>query len=159
MTPEPIDELKALSPGCDVWMVADPAVSKWTRKIDWYLGFQMMKAAGHTARELPPELKTILQQEEIELPSLSSGAGQDAPLMVASCGRLPAKMAVVVPFKDNLADWAEKCHGIWQNLKCPPVRVFLPDAVSADSFISSWPAKNGVSAAVEVVVEAVSESN
>lgn len=157
MNPELVDELKALTPGCDVWIVADPATSKWTRKIDWYLGFQVMKAAVHEPREIPAELKSILEKEEMDpvrVPTLKSSA----PLMVASSGRLPTKMTVVVPYKDDLAEWAKKCHGIWQNLNCPPLRVFLPDFTNSKAFISAWPSQKQESARIEVVPESIMES-
>lgn len=157
MSPEPIDELKALSPGCEVWVVANPAVSKWTRKIDWYLGFQIMKASVHEPREISPELKTILEKEEME-PVPVSTQSSSAPLMVASTGRLPTKMAVMVPYENDVADWAEKCHSVWQKLNCPLLRVFLPDTVTPKSFVSAWPAQSRGSARVEVVPESIVES-
>lgn len=150
MSLESLDEFKALSPGCDVWIVATPATSKWARKIDWYLGFQIMKATTRVPRRISDDLKSILISEELdELPE--SSIDHRSSLMVASSRYLPVRQTIVVPYSGNLADWSEKCHHIWQNLTFPRLRVFLPDSVALKPFMASWPGARRESQPVEVV--------
>ena len=136
----------ALSPGCDVWIAAEPERSRWSRKIDWYLGFQMMKAAGHATPVLAPALKSILSREEMETIEVVSAG--DAPLMVASRKLLPNSTTVMVPFKE-MKSWAETCHRVWTGLNQPRMRIFLPDDVSSETFLRNW---RGDGEKIELVV-------
>ena len=125
----------ALAPGCDVWIAAEPERSRWSRKIDWYLGFQLMKAAGHETATLSPSLKSILAHEEMA--SVEVAAAADAPLMVASRKLLPNTTTVMVPFKETKS-WVEACHRVWTGLNQPRIRVFLPDDLSSEDFLGAW---------------------
>ena len=151
MSPETLDEFKALSAGCEVWLIGSPSASRWTRKIDWYLGFQIMKASRHETAEISGVLRSILEREEIA--PVEFGSAETAPLMIASERLLPNSKTVMIPYRGNLDAWVEACHRIWQDLTCPKTRVFLPDAVAIQDFVSAWPRQSRDSARVEVVSE------
>lgn len=146
MAIETRDEFKALSSGCDVWIVSEPGRSKWARKIDWYLGFQIMKAGFHRSAALPAEIERIIREEELEgefevalaTPSLSSGG--PVPLMIASSSLLPASKTICVARREKFSEWVVDCHRIWTSLNRPAIRIFLPQGAEARMFTSSWPA-------------------
>lgn len=132
------DESSAFAPGCDVWIVSEPESSIWTRKIDWYLNFQIMKASLHVMPSVSAQLRSISAANEFEL---DEGATQSrtAPLMIASSRLVPAAKTVVVRFGGDLSAWVSSCHKVWQSLQAPRTRIFLPDGVGSERFSAAWP--------------------
>jgi hypothetical protein len=134
-----IDSANALTPGCEVWMVAGLNESAWTRRIDWYLNFQMVRAEPHRAPELSEDLKRILQTSEMDAPVVTHAPW--APLMVASAGLLPNSKTIQVRSSPDGAPekWVKSCHSIWSKLGRPRSRIFLPDRMRVDVFEKVWP--------------------
>lgn len=156
-----VDSINALSDGSDVWMVASLEASAWARRIDWYLNLQMLRSEARSfdsanladeglpvPARLTPELERILEKNGFEAPIVKVDAG--APLMVATLGRLPTNVAVLVPLEKNANEWASSCHRVWKELGSPRVRVFLPDAWKVGEFESAWP-KTDRTVEVEIV--------
>jgi hypothetical protein len=132
----------SLAAGCDVWFTAPLAQSGWTRQLDWYVNYQIMKAGLHMRPEVSAELIAIADSAEAEIPTIKPEAA--APLMIACGSLLPTTTVVVVPDANDGKSWATKCHGIWKQMKSPRARVFLPDALTPDAFKSVWPEKAAV---------------
>jgi hypothetical protein len=145
-----LDSLTALAPGCDLWIVADPSHSKWTRKIDWYLNFQLQRAQTHQSPRKSGELDRVLDSLELDAPVVE--LKPLAPLMVASARLLPNRQTVLVPLSDDIEGWVKRCHEVWQSMNRPTTRVFLPDSVQPEAFGGRWPSKDAVGA-IELVPE------
>ncbi len=139
MSLKTVDSLTALSPGCDLWIVAEAQHSRWARKLDWYLNFQIQRAGLHKSRELSPEIQKVIQDCEVELPEI--GTFRSAPLMIASENLLPNSKTIVVPQIQDAAGWVEACFKIWDDLGRPLTRVFLPDEMKAEAFNRAWAVK------------------
>lgn len=130
-------EEAALLPGAELWVVPTLDASPWTQKIDWYLNFQILRSTEHLAPEPPPELRDVVAEWEHEVPAIE--VSKAAPLMVASSELLPNHAVVVVPPAGSPAAWVESVHKVWTKLDRPSLRVFLPEALGAQDFASSWP--------------------
>lgn len=152
MAVKTLDALTALVPGADLWIVSDLERSKWARKIDGYLNFQLMRAEPKASPELSPELRTIMDSWDFEAPSVE--IKPDAPLMVASSDLLPNRQTVLVPFEGNAEEWVAKCHSIWLGLRRPSLRIFLPDSFKAEVLERSW-ARSGIKGEPSAVIEIV----
>lgn len=126
----------AFNPGSDLWIVPDFQSCRWTRKIDWYLNFQIIKNQRH----LSPETRnfTKLIQREAGLESYEQSLPKNAPLMITSEAFFPNKWVVLVPTSPNFGAWVREVSGIWENLKHPTLRVFLPTGQNAGSFHKEW---------------------
>jgi hypothetical protein len=132
-----VEESNALAPGCELWLVADLAKSRWSRRIDWALNLQIMKAGRHETARPSDELKKILQEWDEE--SLFAVPTTDiSPLLIASRAYVPAGKTVVVGFEGDAAAWSTNCARVWNNLGQPKVRVFLPDQVNQSAFEKAW---------------------
>lgn len=124
-------------PGADLWLVADPKSSTWTRTIDWYLNSQIMRAECRQAPEASPELLRIEEEWGCEHPAIATETLTH--LMIASARLLPNRQTVVIPFTGSTGSWVEACVRVWQDMKLPTTRVFLPDGISIDDFQKAWP--------------------
>ena len=147
-----LDLETSLTPGCDLWIVSEAARSKWARKIDWYLNFQILRASLHESKTISPDLQGVMDKWDFEAPDV--GAGPEAPLMIASYRLLPNKQTVVVEHGETQDHelWVQTCHRVWKQLGTPKIRIFLPDSVPANSFVRAWP-KEDHGADVEIVTD------
>ncbi|HEY8270297.1 MAG TPA: hypothetical protein VIG33_05370 [Pseudobdellovibrionaceae bacterium] len=126
----------AFNPGSDLWIIPDPNNCRWTQKIDWYLNFQIVKSQRH----LSPETRnfTKLIQKETGLEIYEHTLMKNAPLMMTSEAFFPNKWVIVVPLSANFSAWVREVSNIWENLKHPSLRVFLPTGQNARSFNQEW---------------------
>lgn len=126
----------AFNPGSDLWILPEFPNSRWTAKIDWYLNFQIVRAARH----LSPELRnfTLYVQKETGLETYQPPVLKTAPLMINSEAFFPNKWVVVVPAADNFSHWVRQVSDIWKNLKNPSLRIFLPTGQNAGSLHTEW---------------------
>lgn len=145
-----LDAASALLPGVELWLMPPLEQSPWTRKIDWYLGFQLRRAGPHRPAQFSGELNQIVQDNEVELPAALAPESlvrlsNTSPLMIASEMLLPNHQTIIVPNTDSgnrseeLVRWAVACHKIWHRLGEPNVRVFLPEGASVAAFEKAWP--------------------
>jgi len=137
-----LSQASALNPGSDLWIVPDLAKSQWTAKLDWYLNFQICKCSRHTTPGLPEFVNEVLAETELDRPRVNMD--HEAPLMIASQSLLPNKWVVVVSWHDDMASWALKTCEIWQKLKQPSLRIFLPPGQSAGNFERGWSSHHSV---------------
>lgn len=127
----------AFGQGADLWIIPDPKNSSWARKIDWYLNLQIQRAKNHQPQKISSFLKTILENNELELPEFDIKG--DTPLLVNSHNHLPTRSVLHVPMADTPDKWVEECYKIWTGLSEPTVRFFLPEEISEDFFEKKWP--------------------
>lgn len=126
----------ALNPGFDLWIVPQTESSRWTLRLDWYLNFQVLKSTRRLPAQVPPELSGILK--EIEWESVTPQPPTDAPILISSDGRLPARWLVVLPLSGDTSTWVQKIIGVWGDLRKPTLKVFLPTGLPARSFGEEW---------------------
>jgi len=131
-----LSSASAFNPGSDLWIVPDSPNCRWTQKLDWYLNFQIIKNQRH----LSPEIRnfTKLIQRETGLEVYDNSIPKSAPLMITSEAFFPNKWVVVVPMPPNYEIWVQEVSNIWENLKRPTLRVFLPTGQNAGSFHKEW---------------------
>ncbi|HVK62673.1 MAG TPA: hypothetical protein VM432_14035 [Bdellovibrionales bacterium] len=146
-----VDQLEAFSPSSQVWLVPDLEHSEWTKKIDWYLNYQIKRSTPHTPALFSKELEEVIARSEFESPTVR--LDPQAPMMIACEKLVPAAQTVVVPFKTD-ADWISTCHRVWVGLARPSVRIFLPRGMTMAGFTKVWP-KQDSDGAVEVLTELV----
>ena len=134
-------------------MIPPLAHSEWSKRIDWYLGFQIRRAGPHRPANFSPELHTLVETLEVDVPMMR--LSPEAPLMIASETLLPNHQTVVVPLASEddsqFSQWAILCHRIWTGLGKPGVRIFLPNKMSRAQFLAKWPQKEAASD-LEIVV-------
>lgn len=126
----------AFTVGAELWLVPDVGHSHWTRKIDWYLNFQMLRASAHSAPVVAPQLLELLKDEGLAAPTASSQLL--APLMISTAHRLPARYAVHLPYQGNLRDWLKRVAQIWHHMRHPSTRLFLPTGVNFSECQAAW---------------------
>ena len=132
----------ALGPGSDLWIIPELEKSRWSQILDWYVNFQISRAKKHQSQNLSPEIKKIMEKNNIK--NFDYSAPIQA-LMIASEGRLPNKQLVVLTtIESTPKEWSQQAFQIWRQLKSPTLRVFLPDFLSKEDFINLWPEKNNL---------------
>jgi hypothetical protein len=126
----------ALNPGSDLWIVPDFDSSRWTPKLDWYLNFQIVRSTRH----LTPELRnfTTYVQNETGLPSYQPPHRPIAPLMITSEAFFPNKWVVIIPVANDFRHWVSQISKVWEDLRSPALRIFLPTGQNAGSFNKEW---------------------
>ncbi|MBS1971018.1 MAG: hypothetical protein JSU04_11960 [Bdellovibrionales bacterium] len=131
-----LSSASAFNPGSDLWIVPDSASCHWVQKLDWYLNFQIVKSQRHLSPETRNFTKYIQKESGLETYEIS--LPKDAPLMITSEAFFPNKWVVVVPMTANFGIWVREVLGIWENLKQPSLRIFLPTGQNAGSFNKEW---------------------
>jgi hypothetical protein len=120
-----LNENEAFGPGANLWIVGDLAQSAWSRKLDWYLNLLILKAEPHRPLVVSPQIRTILQDQELESLDRPLNLNATAPLMVATPGYVPAEQVVVL-YETQATAWIQSGRRVWDNLGRPAVRLFLP---------------------------------
>jgi len=128
---------EALTQGSELWIIPDRRHSYWARRIDWHLQFLISRSMIHEAPVISKQLQKIIDENEIdnqleELP-------KSAPLLIFSVDLLPNRETVHLPYGNNFKTWCERALQLWENLKRPTVRVFLPRSQSVEELKNHWP--------------------
>lgn len=131
-----LSQASAFNPGSDLWIMPDLEKSNWTAKLDWYLNFQICKSSRHVSPNVPTFLKEVISETGLDKKIIPSNP--KFPLMIASENLLPNKWVVMIPWDNDIAQWASQSFEIWQKLKEPSIRVFLPPGQNAGSLQSTW---------------------
>lgn len=142
MSIQTIYRAKALGPGADLWILPDLKSSSLAQKIDWYLNFQILKAAHYRKTEISSDLKSLMLENEI--PLLDFSVGKKAPLLVAASNRVPAKKIVQVQDCSSASGWLRRVEEVWTQLGRPSLRIFLPDNIEPEDFFKIWPQSKNV---------------
>ncbi|MCB0411466.1 MAG: hypothetical protein KDD22_03000 [Bdellovibrionales bacterium] len=121
--------------GSELWIIPEPEVSSWSRRIDWYLNFQVARSQLTTATSLSPEIKAILEDNEIDW---HMNPLEKPPLMVMTLGKIPALQVVCLSYHATGVKWFDVAHKIWLDLNRPRVRLFLPPELEEKQLLNSW---------------------
>lgn len=135
------DALTALSPGVPLWLIPPLDVSAWSKRIDWYLGFQIRRAIPYRRVDFGADMRQLMESYEDVIPKIART--ESAPLMVASSQLLPNHQIVVIPEGGETKTWVETCHRVWKGLDQPATRVFLPPGLTREQFVKAWPSDEG----------------
>jgi len=127
----------AYNPGSELWIFPELQKSQWTQRVDWYLNFQILKNSQRETLSIAEEVQAILKEAELHEHSIVTSP-TDSNLMISSQQQLPNQWVVVVPGSEKLRMWMADIHAVWENLKKPTLRVFLPMNLSANAFVESW---------------------
>ena len=129
------DRAGAFSLGHTLWIIATPQQSHWAQLIDWELGFQITRAEHFQETSWAKPLEEIVQA--CALPRYDDRPDKSAPLMIASHHYLPNTFTVCLPFSEK-AKWVKEINEIWEKLKFPTLRVFLPDNLKFEAVEDAW---------------------
>ena len=125
----PIKQLSyhtALTPGSDLWVLSEKKYSFWTRKIDWYLNFQISRKFSHTNLS-SDQVERLTNEWELPYFKLDLDNTNKA-LMIASESFLPNTKTIILPFiNKHLTSWICEALKVWENIKYPSLRLFLPN--------------------------------
>jgi hypothetical protein len=126
----------ALTPGATLWVLPTSTFSEWTRRLDWPLNLQITRAFFKTPKEISPELKAILEKNELEFETPAEDGKKN--LMIATQGHLPTDMLVVIN-AETWDGWIMAATKIWQDLNKPNARFFIPTFAQWDKVKKEWP--------------------
>lgn len=110
----------------DLWIFAPPEHSAWAARMDWYLNWQMCKGLAHT------------RMSGEELPEVATFITKDAPILIASKDRLPAKSCLVLPLLKGEKTWLKKVHAIAHGLGAKKIQVFLSPGMKSEMAKEYW---------------------
>ncbi|MGZ3774010.1 MAG: hypothetical protein ACXVCY_16215 [Pseudobdellovibrionaceae bacterium] len=131
-----LSQASAFNPGSDLWIMPDLEKSNWTAKLDWYLNFQICKSSRHVSLKLSSFVTSVLNETGLE--EKQAPKTQQDPLMIASERLLPNKWVVIIPWNNDASSWAKQSFEVWQKLKEPSLRIFLPPGQRTGSLESAW---------------------
>lgn len=123
-----------------MWVLPSPLNSLWSRKIDWYMNFQITRGLQHQSGSRSKHLEEILSRVAWKLPG-EFNTEQD-PLLIAVGPRLPCTWLLIL--EDFVAD--KKSFGralpvlskVWSDLKEPRLRLFAPLDFSKEMMVDLW---------------------
>ena len=136
MALQKLSDPMAFVSGAELWLLPDAKHSHWTRKIDWYLNFQAARALTQQAPTLDPGFLQLLQEEQLATPTTS--ANSEAPLMISTAHRLPARYVVQVLYHGKLKTWLKHVCLVWQQMDTPAARIFLPISETFNDCLEAW---------------------
>lgn len=126
----------AFNPGSDLWILPELTNSSWALRLDWYLNFQILKSTRREGVSRSEPLLGLLK--EIDWSPEEYSAAANAPLMISVENRLPARWVVLLPQSTHASHWIPRTVEIWNSLKRPTLKVFLPPGLQAGNFSEEW---------------------
>ena len=135
-----LESSEALKSGAALWVVPDALVSRWTKKLDWYLNFQIFRARRRPPIKTQDSVKSLVKDLDVldvnvEGPMKMSG---QTPLLIAAQNQLPTEALVVVPWTKKTETWLAQVVKTAESLNLHPVRLFLPDTMDAEARKETW---------------------
>lgn len=129
MAVQVLSHANAYNTGSDLWLAPSLVDSKWTRRLDWYLNFQVIHSHFHQSQNKAAFLNQTLQATEF--PETLSAHHNLLPLMISSSQLLPNKWTVFIEYQNQpIEKWLKQASEVYQGLNQPTVRIFLPPQVT-----------------------------
>ncbi len=132
-----LPQSNSLTSGSTLWVLPQPDVSRWSVKMDWYMGGLITNAEQRKPQTISSSLSKILIDEDITLPI--NHTNKNAPLLIMSEFLLPNKKTLILDYNGSVKDWTTALVKVWSQLKSPTIRVFLPSTVKAAHFLEQLP--------------------
>ncbi|MCB0414958.1 MAG: hypothetical protein KDD50_11530 [Bdellovibrionales bacterium] len=146
----------ALLAGAQLWVLPGSKDSQWTKKIDWYLNFQISRANQRQCESSSPTLLKILNDNpELKLTLHAPLDKKNTPLIVSSSSLLPNEQTLEVIYQGHPEKWVEQIHSIWNNLKRPSLRIFVPDQIDEDKLLKQWSTLDDGLSSTEYIISIV----
>ncbi|MCB0361806.1 MAG: hypothetical protein KDD35_03755 [Bdellovibrionales bacterium] len=139
MAIQKLSQASAFGVGASLWVLPPLQLSAWTRKLDWYLNFQISRANSHPTPKLSPTLNEIVERNGIYSLPLAKSKPEEQPLLISSHTHLPNRMTLILPPFAEGSAWIHSCHDYWDKLGRMSARFFLPATLTIDQFVKDWP--------------------
>lgn len=124
------------NPGADLWILPERKNCGLTQRLDWYLNFQISRAAKHATQALPERVSNILAKTG--LPHLDFIETKRECLLIPSSNLLPNRWVVVIRGSDDFETWVEVAFKRWTEMRKPSLRLFLPTGKDLTDFQKAW---------------------
>lgn len=142
-----LTDSQALGPGADIWIVANEKMSSlWTGRLDWLLNFQLEKWNRHETSDLAPELKHILQEEELEFPQVQ--VNRTSGVLIASSNLLPNTYTF---FAHPEAQWWIRALEYFHEVPNTTCRIFCSNSIKPEEMESSLKKVKNMSRPIQIV--------
>lgn len=125
-----LNHATALSTYADIWMLPPFNETKWSKIVDYYLNFMILKSQNKKSAQLNDNLKSILLKEDI--PNTVMTEKSKTPLMVAAQNYLPAKQIIYFNHLESLNEYTVAINKIALQLRSSSIKVFIPETMSTD---------------------------
>lgn len=136
MSIDAVSQASSFLPGADLWVSPERKNSSLTQRLDWYLNFQISKAAKHQGRDLSQKIEELLIK--CGLPHLDFDENDKDGLMIPSSHLLPNRWVLILRGSDQFDVWVQNVFLKWNQMSKPSLRVFLPEGTSAEDFKRAW---------------------
>lgn len=137
MSAQILSQTGALSSGSTLWVLPSADNSVWTKKLDWYMNFQLARANYFQQMALPEPLVEMATNLEVPVPTIE--VSKKAPLLVSTVYNMPNEITLYMPFTGELSTWLKQIHEVWSKLHKPSLRIFAPDGIDTEDIEKSWP--------------------
>lgn len=131
-----VSQASCMSPGADLWVIPEREGSQLAQRLDWYLNFQIAKAAHHHSKKTSSEINSLLQ--ECELPSYDWLEKKQNCLLLLSYQAFPNRWVMALDGSQNLENWVLELGKRWAKMNYPTMRIFLPENTGKTDFSRLW---------------------
>jgi hypothetical protein len=131
-----LNHASGFNTGADLWAMADLKSSLWSKKIDWYVNFQLTEASFHQQPNLDSNINFWIKECELGEHRYFSKINQ--PWLVHSSETLPNRWVLLNSFEQGPEIWVNNIHQSWNQLGRVSLRVFLPESFSVTDFNRQW---------------------
>lgn len=142
MSSTDLSHASSLNPGADLWITAGLSESHWTRKLNWYVNFQLSWAEQLQSPTLSPVITDWL--EACEIPNQRYHPKNKNCWLISSHQWLPNRWTMMLKYDDDLKTWVKNISDSWNQLSQPSLRLFLPPQCSKIEFEKIWTTHNEI---------------
>jgi hypothetical protein len=134
-----------------LWIVPDFDQSTLSRRIDWYLNFQIHRFIKHSRQPISPALQNIIKKCELKEFDFIEKIHL-AGLLISSSLLLPNRWVYYLKATSNINEWVQQSFDVWSKLHQPSLRFILPKHISAAEFrpfIEAYPFTQNITVIAE----------
>ncbi len=130
-----LNTANAFNPGSELWVIPELEASPISRKIDWYLNFQIHQYLNHKKAELSDRVKEILQACELKnLNLMETRNSKKLGILISSSNLLPNRWTYYIEGSKAIVGWLDQINDVWQGLGKPSIRIVAPSDYSFSEF-------------------------
>jgi hypothetical protein len=130
-----LSQASAYNPGADLWILPESNQSKWNKRMDWYLNFQLVKSTRHQPLEIDKDLEETIDHCGLKEWFRTSKMSQ---LLIGSAHLLPNKFVLQVEGSEDFESWVAQIYKAWTEIGKPTLRIFLPTGKNIGDFNQFW---------------------
>jgi hypothetical protein len=137
-----LNTASAFNPGSELWVIPELDASSVSRKIDWYLNFQIYQFLNHKKSELSDRVKEILQACELKkFDFVETKKSKKLGILISSSTLLPNRWTYYIEGSHALSGWLEQIQMVWTGLGKPSLRIVAPSNYTYSEFKEKIDAK------------------